>query len=385
MSGQSQSLKYYVLHMTGIFFFVIIIAAMKHWAGVSIPALTVMGCVTMLFVFSIMLLPSLNGPRNIAISSQQVGHVNLMAESVSRKKGQYLSIANSVEDGLNDSGVALTSSDDLCGVEKHRKLEMPRRQVGKLEQVSDSEVEVSPTLNDMEPLASSEPSHMPALPIVFVSFYGRHVPLSQTMCMWRCYGLAVIFMCVAGAGILVINNVQAIAQAVQEEPSAFFVTLLSIANASGRILVGIFADAYLHQISRLQVISVICVLMAAAQFVLSLGSPKALYPSLLLVGIMFGAIFSSMAAVTADIFGAKYVGSNYGYIDLAPAVGSYIFSVGMVALFYPSSHDKMGVQFTEECVGAHCFRYAFWVTCCCCVLCAGLAHIMHMQTPINRS
>ena len=225
--------------------------------------------------------------------------------------------------------------------------------------------------------------------IPFLSFYDRHVPLRETVLTWRCYALMSVFMCVAGAGILVINNVQAIAQAVQEEPSAFFVTALSVSNAGGRVLVGVVADRYMHSVSRLQVVSVICVLMASVQFVLSLGHPLALYPCLLVVGVMFGAIFSSMAAVVSDIFGSHYVGSNYGFIDLAPAVGSYVFSVGMVALFYPSHNNETDTSTSPlganaECVGAHCFRYAFWVTCVCCLGSAFLSYYIHVVTPINR-
>jgi hypothetical protein len=390
--------------MAGIFLLIITIGAIKHWGSVSVPVSTFLGCVVAVYVFGILLLPSLNGPRDIAVAADEVMDESSL-KTAARQKGQYQTIGSAMDadfkTDVNCGDIHDEMGSDGGGVEMRVHVvrssmhgELRRSDNEPLQDPDEShdedqDIEVSlfdfPGGVDSRDSDSSPSLAEDAAPSLFVSFYGRHVPLSETVCMWRTYGLAVIFMCVAGAGILVINNVQAIAQAVKQQPSAFFVTVLSIANASGRMLVGIVADIYVNQISRLQVISAVCVLMAATQLLLSFGLPEALYPSLLVVGVMFGAIFSSMAAAAADIFGAKYVGSNYGYIDLAPALGSYIFSAGTVALFYPSPHDKRGLHTNMECVGAHCFRYAFWVTCCCCLLCAGLASYMHILTPIDRT
>jgi hypothetical protein len=70
---------------------------------------------------------------------------------------------------------------------------------------------------------------------------------------------------------------------VHENPSGFFVTLLALANATGRVLVGLASDAWAHRLSRFQVQAAVCLTMALAQAVLSFGSGVLLYPCLLVV------------------------------------------------------------------------------------------------------
>jgi hypothetical protein len=244
---------------------------------------------------------------------------------------------------------------------------------------------------DEDPLVSS--ATVPSSPSSdFISFYQRHVPLKETVTMWRCYALMTAFMCIAGSGLLVINNIQAIVQALHQEASPLFVTILSLANACGRLTVGVIGDYFQQSISRLQLLALIALSMAFAQYLLSLGSIALLYPCLLLVGFMFGACFSNTAAVTADIFGSKFIGSNYGFIDLAPAVGSYVFSTALIALFYrPSepedsspSSSTPSPSSSSTCYGETCFRTSFRITTLCCLLSAGLALWTNHHTRIVK-
>lgn len=223
----------------------------------------------------------------------------------------------------------------------------------------------------------------------FISFYNRHVPLKETVTMWRCYALMATFMCITGSGLLVINNIQAIVQALHQAASPLFVTILSLSNACGRLCVGLLADYFQASLSRLQLLAFIALTMAISQFLLSLGSLTLLYPCLLLVGFMFGAGFANVAAVTSDIFGSKYIGSNYGFIDLAPAVGSYVFSTGLIALFYPSpapaGDTTGGGTGTGTCYGSSCFQTPFQITAACCLLSAVVSLWMHSHTKIIKN
>ena len=229
--------------------------------------------------------------------------------------------------------------------------------------------------------------------VEFISYYGRHVPLSESLRTWRIYCIMVIFCIVAGSGILVINNIQAIAGAVNRQPSAFFVTIISLANAGGRVAIGIVADASAGILSRFQLLGIISLVMALTQFLLSLGLTNLLYPCLLLTGAMFGATFSNTAAITSDVYGSKYVGSNYGFVDLAPTIGSYIFSVGLVAIYYPKdqhsedydgSSEEVDHSDNEMCKGAVCFQGACLVACGACVAATFLCLLLHVTTPIKN-
>lgn len=233
----------------------------------------------------------------------------------------------------------------------------------------------------------------------FVSYYGRHLALCESLRTWRIYAIMVIFCTVAGSGILVINNIQAVAGAVDKQPSSFFVTIISLANAGGRVLIGLVADASSEVLSRFQLLALISLLMAVTQFLLSFGSPLLLYPCLLMTGAMFGATFSNTAAITSDVFGSMYVGSNYGFIDLAPAIGSYVFSAGLVALYYPENNNTAQDDINDNdndndndnnsnvdhfCKGAYCFRGAFIVTSCACLFTALLSYFLHLTTPMRK-
>jgi hypothetical protein len=320
-----------------------------------------------LYSLSLLLLPSLNGPRTIIVTEE--------AFVLKGAERSYMSVSShsdheTVEAPEEDRGVGE-------GVEMHTATAGGSNEHDRF---SDTHTKMNPLL------VKSEPSSPPCNQRVSsgpVSFYGRDVPLSETVTMWRCYALMAIFMCIAGSGLLVINNVQAIAQAVDDLPSPFFVTLLSLANASGRLFVGIIADTYSDYISRLQLLSLIALVMCVTQFILSIGVGAVLYPCLLMVGLMFGATFSNIAATTADLFGSKYVGSNYGFIDLAPAIGSYVFATGLVAVFYPSDgHPTESAD--KVCRGAHCFQGAFLVASLSCLLASVFGAYMHTCTRISK-
>ena len=146
----------------------------------------------------------------------------------------------------------------------------------------------------------------------FVSFYGRNMPLYEVMQTWRVYGIMLVLACISGSGLLVTNNIQAIAEATGQIPSPFFVSILSLANSLGRVLVGYVADYMAHTYSRLQILSFVAAIMGITQFILSFGSAVLFYPCLLVVGGMFGASFSNVSAIMADLYGPRHIGANYG-------------------------------------------------------------------------
>lgn len=324
--GRRTSVAPYVYHLVLLMLLIIIIGAVRHWVEVSGVVSGVMGSVIAVYVITVFALPHLYGP--LFMSAEEVA-------------------------GPVEEVVALLDNER-----------------------SSATVESSGGDNTSLHSPDAEGEH-------FVSFFGREVPLSEVIWSWRSYAMMTFFMCVSGSGLLVINNIQAVAQAVKEDPSPFFVTVLSLANACGRVCIGLLADHSPY--SRFQLQIVICLLMALAQFVLSLASPIALYPCLLTVGIMFGCTFSNVSASIADVFGSKHIGANYGYIDLAPIFGSYIFSVGLIAAFYPKGNcDDDGDDDDADCVGAHCFRYSFYVTTTACLIAAALSYLLHIYTPMNK-
>lgn len=58
------------------------------------------------------------------------------------------------------------------------------------------------------------------------------------------------------------------------------------------------------------------------------------YTNSIVIGMLFGGIVALVAVNVADIFGTKYVATNFGAMDSSPILGSYCFSTIIVAIFY---------------------------------------------------
>ncbi len=93
----------------------------------------------------------------------------------------------------------------------------------------------------------------------------------------------------------------------------------SLANGLGRIGWGMISDKIGRKAS--------LIIMTASQglFVLAFpymaGTPALLYLGATLIGFNFGGNFALFPTITADTFGTKYVGQNYGWVFLAYGVG----------------------------------------------------------------
>jgi len=419
--GWSYSLMPYIHHLLLVTACILGVGACQHFLELSTAISIALGVLLCAAIISILVIPSVNkGPRSIIVTCDEMTSTHFSANyqelSLDGSSG-YSSEHTAMPDSPTTSPVRTTydscptGSPSTGDIELHH-LSSPNsassspagssRRRSSLESLEvafsysdvDDEViecELDCASNDFDDLYNG------ACDEHFISFHGRHVPLSESLYTWRLYVIMVVFCVVAGSGLLVINNIQAIAGAVNRQPSAFFVTIISLANAGGRVLIGMAADASADFFSRFQLQALIAVLMAVTQLVLSFGSSGLLYPSLLLTGAMFGATFSNIAAITSDVYGSHYVGSNYGFIDLAPSIGSYIFSAGLVAMFYPKSHDHDdlggaesmseggGEEGGDMCKGVRCFRGAFLITAGACVLAALLAMFLHIFTPIRKT
>ena len=105
----------------------------------------------------------------------------------------------------------------------------------------------------------------------------------------------------------------------------------SLANGWGRIGWGLMSDMTGRKIA--------LVVMAASQGVMMIlfpfmaGVPALLFLAATIIGFNFGGNFALFPTITADAFGNKYVGQNYGWVFLAYGVGG---------IFGPILGGKMG-------------------------------------------
>ncbi|QDR83469.1 L-lactate MFS transporter [Sporomusa termitida] len=99
------------------------------------------------------------------------------------------------------------------------------------------------------------------------------------------------------------------------------VSLLGLFNSVGRLFWGAVSD----KLGRLKSIFAMFVLSAIAMFSMNYLSSYWLYAlGVSIIGFCFGGTVGVFPSITADTFGPKYVGVNYGLILLAYAVGGII-------------------------------------------------------------
>jgi len=147
----------------------------------------------------------------------------------------------------------------------------------------------------------------------------------QFYLLWLMYAFA------AGAGLMFVGKVAMIVK-VQGglENGFFFVAILAIGNAGGRVIAGMLSD----KLGRINTARIVFLLQAILMLLLTranLGSPLASLPAFIvlsaLLGFNYGSNLSVFPSVTRDYFGIKNLGVNYGLIFTAWGVGGFVMPI----------------------------------------------------------
>jgi MFS family permease len=143
----------------------------------------------------------------------------------------------------------------------------------------------------------------------------------RTRTFWVLY---VQYACGATAGLMIIGHMAKIV-AVQSgnaiQVGAVFVAVLAAFNAGGRIVAGVVSD----YIGRVVTFALVCVLqMLAMALFADLTTPVAFAVGAAVVGFSYGACLSLFPAMTADTWGTKNLGLNYGILFTAWGVGGVV-------------------------------------------------------------
>ncbi len=138
------------------------------------------------------------------------------------------------------------------------------------------------------------------------------------------YSLWVQYACAATGGLMIIGHMARIVS-VQSGNSIkigfVFVALLASFNAGGRIVAGIISD----YVGRVVTLAFVCLMQAVTLFFFSqLTTITGFIFGSALVGFCYGACLSLFPATTADKWGTKNLGLNYGVLFTAWGVGGVI-------------------------------------------------------------
>jgi MFS family permease len=150
----------------------------------------------------------------------------------------------------------------------------------------------------------------------------------------RFYMMFFMFLLTASVGLMFIGNMTKIAQTqtriTDAAVLAMLVAFLAIMNTAGRVIGGMISDK-IGRIKALYLVFIIQMLNLAA-FMFYQNLPL-LILGIIGVGFCFGTLLSVFPALTADQYGLKNIGANYGIMFMAwgfagvvaPVIANYLY------------------------------------------------------------
>jgi OFA family oxalate/formate antiporter-like MFS transporter len=147
---------------------------------------------------------------------------------------------------------------------------------------------------------------------------------------WQFYVIWFMYVCGAGAGLMIIAKLDPIARTQANITLGFvLVAVLAVGNGGGRILAGMLSD----KIGRKATFLICFLLQAILIFLLSrataenfLGTIPAMAVVSALIGANYGANLSLFPSITKDFYGLKNFGMNYGLVFTAWGVGGFMLA-----------------------------------------------------------
>ena len=150
--------------------------------------------------------------------------------------------------------------------------------------------------------------------------------LQLTSVRWREFTLLwLTFAAASSAGFTVAGHLAAMAQEAGLDPitASLTVTCFSLANASGRVVVGWISD----KLGRLETLATIFSCQAANMLLAFTNlhlSPLVVFTASLAAGFFYGPIYALYPSTVADYYGSENMGTLYGLLLTACAAGSML-------------------------------------------------------------
>lgn len=161
---------------------------------------------------------------------------------------------------------------------------------------------------------------------------GHNFTWNQVIETPQFYLLWIMYLLAATAGLMLIAHLPSIAviQANWKTAGFMLVVILSLFNAGGRLGAGVLSD----KVGRTRAMMIVFMVQAVNMFLFMFyTSIPALVIGSAVAGLAYGAVFSLFPTTTAEFFGMKNLGVNYGLIFTGWGVAGVIGPMlgGMVA------------------------------------------------------
>jgi len=138
------------------------------------------------------------------------------------------------------------------------------------------------------------------------------------------YIMAGIFIVGATSGMMIMGHASPIAQEIlhiSPPAAAVIVGLVALANATGRLFWGSLSD----KTGRYPIILVMYVVAGIAMLTLTkVETYSTFLPMIMAVALCYGGFMGMMASMTADEFGTRYLGVNFGIMFLTIGIAAFI-------------------------------------------------------------
>ncbi|MGB2866086.1 MAG: OFA family MFS transporter [Sedimentisphaerales bacterium] len=145
------------------------------------------------------------------------------------------------------------------------------------------------------------------------------------------YILWFMYACGAGAGLMIISKLAAIAKLqVGIELGFVLVAVLAVGNGGGRIIAGMLSDKIGRKATMFLCFvaqAVLILLISRATGDNALGKIPAMVIISMLIGANYGANLSLFPSITKDFYGLKNFGMNYGLVFTAWGAGGFLLAL----------------------------------------------------------
>ena len=151
----------------------------------------------------------------------------------------------------------------------------------------------------------------------------------EMLCTVQFYMLWFMYACGAGAGLMIISKLSAIASNVGIVLGFMLVAVLAVGNGAGRIIAGIVSD----KIGRKPTMFFCFVFQAVLILLLSLTKMDNIFATIPvmalisgLIGANYGANLTLFPSITKDFYGLRNFGMNYGLVFTSWGVGGFMLA-----------------------------------------------------------
>lgn len=131
----------------------------------------------------------------------------------------------------------------------------------------------------------------------------------------------------AGVGLMVISNISGLAKASMGKSAFIAVAIMTVGNASGRVIAGIVSDKLAKSVTLFIILLFQCMLMfMAALFLKENSAVLIIILFATFIGFNYGTNLSLFPSFTKGFWGMKNFGLNYGILMSAWGLGGFVFS-----------------------------------------------------------